>query len=127
VVVNLNVSWGRYAALYVLERFPEIFDRMEAAGATRADVDTLRAHHLPNMGHCFSELFFGAQREHLPAISIERLVHRFAHLPTFERDWQPLRTIYRRAFDAGRAGEGAPSPENLDALVAAIRSGRPTR
>jgi hypothetical protein len=117
VVVNMNVSWGRYRALYALERFPEIFDRMEQHGAGRAQIDELRVKHVGALAPSVREIYFGAQREHLPLFSMERLVSRFGHLPDFARAWPALRELYARAHREERTELDAPPPERLDAVV----------
>ena len=43
LTVDLDVSWGEYAHLYVLERLPELYDWMEEKGAPRADLELIRA------------------------------------------------------------------------------------
>jgi hypothetical protein len=122
VVVNMNVSWSRYAALYVLERFPEIFDRMEANGVDPGEVDCLRFRHLPSVVAQLSEVYFGTQREHVESVSIERLVRRFARLPEFPSYWPALRALHVRAVARGRLGALVPSPERLDNLIRETRA-----
>jgi glycosyltransferase involved in cell wall biosynthesis len=117
VVVNRNVSWSRYAALYVLERFPEIWDRMETRGVDPVEVDGLRARFLPHIAGALAELYFGSQREHVAAISMERLVRRFVRLAAFPRHWPSIRQVYARAFMTGSIPVTFPSPEDLDVLV----------
>jgi glycosyltransferase involved in cell wall biosynthesis len=117
VVVNRNVSWSRYAALYVLERFPEIWDRMEIRGVDPVEVDGLRARFLPHLAGALAELYFGSQREHVADVSIERLVRRFVQLSAFPRHWPSIREIYARAFRTGCIPVTFPSPESLDDLV----------
>jgi glycosyltransferase involved in cell wall biosynthesis len=118
VVVNYNVSWNRYASLYLLERFPEIFDRMEAAGASRVDVDELRAKHAPVLARWVYEVYFGGQREHVASFSMERLVSRFAHVAAFRDEWPRLRRVYAEAHERGLAGATAVALPVLDAVVA---------
>jgi hypothetical protein len=125
VVVNQNVSWTRFAALYILERFPEIFDRMQEAGAPAAEVDGLRAKHLPSLGHWVAETYFGAQREHLPGFSMERLVRRFSHLPEFSAHWPKLRSLHADALTKGFASVQLPGLEVLDAIVVHGRATSP--
>lgn len=117
VVVNLNVSWGRYGAVYTLERFPEIFERMERNGAEPSQVDALRAKHVPALFPALREVYFGAQREHLALFSMERLVRRFARIPEFSRAWPALREIYARAYTERRCERAAPAPDLLDPVV----------
>jgi len=124
LVVNMNVSWMRYASLFILERFPEIFDRMEARGVPRAEVDALRAHHVPDLLTWLPRILFGPQREHLGSFSTERLVRRFARVDAFAARWPEVRALYRGAHGQGLADDPALSPERLDAVFAAARGVR---
>jgi hypothetical protein len=121
VVVNMNVSWMRYAALFTLERFPEIFERMQARGAAPTNVDALRTNHLPQLRHWVSQIYFGSQRQHLDSFSMERLVRRFGHLPAFDEHWRDLRSIYARAFAENLVERSAATPDQLDAILRASR------
>jgi hypothetical protein len=114
VVVNLNVSWARYASLFILERFPELYDLMQEHGAASHEVDVLRTNHIPNVMHWFRQIYFSPQRENLAYFSVERLVIRFAHLPAFHRCWPKFIEIYQEAFHQEQAGAGAPTPERLE-------------
>lgn len=114
VVVNHNVSWMRYASLFILERFPELYDLMQEHGAVPGEVDALRTQHIPGIERWFRDIHFGPQRENLAFFSVERLVLRFAHLPAFQRGWPNLIAIYQEAFRQGQAGAGAPTPERLE-------------
>ena len=117
VVVNGNVSWKRYAAVYTLERFPEIFDRMEARGAATDQVDALRASHVPALAQSLGDLYLGAQHEHLALFSMARLVRRFGHLPQFQRAWPTLEALYGRAFALGAVEDPSLPPERLAAIA----------
>ncbi len=121
LVVNMNVSWMRYAALFILERFPEIFDEMEARGASRREVDALRANHVPDLLTWLPQVYFGAQREHLAAFSIERLVRRFASVDAFSARWPEVRAVYERAFGEGMVEDVSLTPERLVAAFEASR------
>jgi glycosyltransferase involved in cell wall biosynthesis len=124
VVVNLNVSWTRYAALFILERFPEIFDRMEARGADPGSVDALRANHLRQVMDWLPEIYFGDHREHLPQFSIERLVRRFGRLHAFDGYWPRIEALYARAFRLGRVEDAALAPERLRVVARVARHDR---
>ena len=121
LVVNMNVSWMRYASLFILERFPEIFDRMEARGAKASEVDALRAQHVPDLLRWLPEIHFGPQREHLRSFSIERLVRRFAHVEAFAARWPEVRDIHARAFADQLVDDPSLTPERLAATFATSR------
>lgn len=42
IVINMNVSWLRYADLWVLERFPEMYSRFENAGVSSSQINFYR-------------------------------------------------------------------------------------
>jgi glycosyltransferase involved in cell wall biosynthesis len=117
VVVNMNVSWLRYASLFILERFPELFDLMEEKGVPKERMDVLRSGHVHNIPHWFREIYLGKHREHREAFSSERLVRRFGHLPEFQRRWPRLLGVYRKAYASGAVEDPSLTPERLAALV----------
>lgn len=114
VVVNRNVSWLRWASLYSLERFPELFELMERQGADPAAIDGLRNKHVAKAMRWLRQIYFGGQRANLPYFSIENLVRRFGHLPAFQRRWSGFRPVYRALYALRLAGRDAPSPRSLE-------------
>jgi glycosyltransferase involved in cell wall biosynthesis len=116
VVVNLNVSWMRYASLYILERFPDLFDLMQEKGADPARIDRLRADLVPKLLRWFKEIYFGSCRENLPLFSPERLVERFGHIPAFRQRWKSFYDIYRKAFEKGLVHDAGLTPERWQEL-----------
>jgi hypothetical protein len=116
VVVNMNVSWMRFAALYILERFPELHDLMQENGADPSEVDVLRANHLPNAIHWLDRIYFGDQRENLAHFAFDRLVRRYRHLPAFRDRWPEIRLIYEKARMSGAAGAGATDLGIIDGI-----------
>lgn len=117
VVVNMNVSWLRYASLYILERFPELFELMEANGADVGEVNTLRTRQIPNMLHYFNAIYFGDQRENLAHFSAARLVRRLRSLPLFREHWQGFYEVYQKAFNEGRVEDLSFTPEDFKNIV----------
>jgi glycosyltransferase involved in cell wall biosynthesis len=55
IVVNMNVSWMRYAAVWHMERLPEAFDLAEAMGADQHDLMRYRKSNLTQAIHFMSE------------------------------------------------------------------------
>ncbi len=113
VVVNMNVSWLRYASLYILERFPELFELMVENGADPVEIDGLRARQVPNVLHWFNEIYFGGQRDNLPHFSAARLVRRFRRLPLFRAHAAAFLEVYQKAHREGRVEDPSLTPENL--------------
>ena len=81
LTVDLDVSWGQYAHLYVLERLPELYDWMEAKGAPRADVERIRAKSVPRVLHFLQEVRAG--RRSAAGVDVERVIRRYEHIPAF--------------------------------------------
>jgi glycosyltransferase involved in cell wall biosynthesis len=127
VAVNLNVSWMRYASLFILERFPELYDLMEDNGVSRDHVDALRARHVKNIRHWFEKIHTAADQENRPFFSPERLVERFGHLPAFQAHGDEMLRVYRRAFREGRVADRTVTPERLEAAMQRRKTGMQRR
>jgi glycosyltransferase involved in cell wall biosynthesis len=117
VVVNMNVSWLRYASLFILERFPELYELMQANGVAAEKVDQLRAKHVSNICGWFPKVFTDEERDNRAFFSTGRLVRRFAHVPAFRGKWPKLRKIYADAFRRGEVDDPSLTPEQLDAIL----------
>lgn len=117
LVVNMNVSWVRYAALWVLERLPEMFDRAEAMGADGVQVDHWRAHNLPGLVHYFQEILENDPDGNLEFFDPARLVTRLKHVEAFRREVPALKLIYQRAQARGCAAARVPVDEVFAAFA----------
>ncbi|WP_135211580.1 glycosyltransferase [Vitreimonas flagellata] len=107
VVVNMNVSWMRYAPLWILERIPEVYDVAEARGVPQALMDGWRRHTLPSVIHYFREILHTDPEGNARYFSPSRLVARFAHLEEFRTVCEAeLITLYEKAH-----GIGAPAAQ----------------
>ena len=104
VVVNLNVSWMKYASLWILERIPEVYDLAERLGADPRAVDRWREHTLPGVVHWFHEIYKDDPEENMKYFSPSRLTARMKHLETFPSRVQELRAIYENAYWSGHPG-----------------------
>lgn len=112
VVVNLNVSWMKYASIWILERLPEAHDLAEKMGASSDEVDKCRVNHLPHVWHWFREIFENEQElDNINYFSALRLVNRMRHLDRFKQKVKVLRDIYNTAHIHGHAGAGMPTSE----------------
>lgn len=99
VVVNMNVSWMRYAPLWILERIPEVYETAEAQGVARPEMDRWRRHSLPSVVHFFKEILKSDQERNAEFFSPARLVRRFKHLPEFRSACEEeLAELYCEAF-----------------------------
>ena len=106
-VVNMNVSWTKYAPLWVLERLPELYDLTEYSGAAPAEVDYWRANNFQNSPHYLEQIFF-ADHEIIPVIfRSERLISRHKHLLEFQSNLRKIKAIYETAHKSGNIGASA--------------------
>lgn len=108
VVVNMNVSWIRYAALWILERIPEVYEVAEQKGASPEEIDRWRRHSLPSVLHYFQEIFENDPLGNAAYFSPQRLVWRFKHLPEFQAMCPALREIYAKAQATGHSAAKLP-------------------
>ena len=104
VVVNLNVSWMRYAPLWILERIPEVYEVALQKGVAREEIDRWRRHTLQSVERFFVEIFDEDPLGNAAYFSPVRLVRRFGDLPEFQAIRPRLLEIYRRAHAEGHAG-----------------------
>ena len=101
LVVNLNVSWMKYAPLWILERIPEVYDLAEQMGVNPEAIDRWRTHSLPNIVHYFEEIYKGDKEGNLEYFSPLRLITRIKHLEGFSTYSETLKRIYENAHESG--------------------------
>ena len=108
LVVNMNVSWTKYAPLWILERIPEVYEIAEQKGAAPTDMDRWWSHTLPGAAHFFEEIYrddpLGNAEFFLPEI----FVRRFKHLPEFVNFEARLKKVYQVAHDSGHPAAKLP-------------------
>jgi glycosyltransferase involved in cell wall biosynthesis len=108
ITVNMNVSWGRYAPLFVLERLPELYDIMEARGTSSVELDKIRERNVPGVLHFLGLLFDGQVPHAAPAISFENVLRRFKHLAEFRDRVPELLKAYDKARLSGKISASLP-------------------
>lgn len=101
LVVNLNVSWIKFAPLWILERIPEVYDLAEQMGADPEAMDRWRTHSLPNIVHYFEKIYESDEEGNLEYFSPLRLISRIKHLEGFSKYSETLRRIYEKAHESG--------------------------
>jgi FkbM family methyltransferase len=101
LVVNMNVSWMKYAPLWILERIPEVYDLAERLGADRLGIDRWRKHNLPGVVHFLKEIFENDTERNVEYFSMPRLLSRLKGLEGIEEFIESIRSIYRSAHEAG--------------------------
>ncbi len=99
IVVNMNVSWLKYAPLWILERIPEVYELAEQNGVPVEDIDRWRKHTLPGVSKYFYEIFSNDPLNNARYFSAARLVRRFKHLPEFVKLRPVLRDVYKLAYE----------------------------
>ena len=99
LVVNMNVSWMKYAPLWILERLPEVYDLAEKMGANPSAVDRWRINNLPGVVHFFREIFENDKESNAEYFSAQQLVNRMKHLDKFRGKVEMLRSIYDLAHN----------------------------
>jgi len=99
ITVNLNVSWGRYAPLWILERIPEVYDLAELNGISTNEVDQWRRHTLNNT-LTFMEIIYTSETPELYSqFNIIRFIRRYRHLSEFGDFVPQFEAIYEKAFE----------------------------
>ncbi len=116
VVVNMNVSWLRWALLWHLERMPDLFDQAELSGIDPVRVDRQRAKHCWNAGEWARAALMDAEDAVREGFSVARLVERCKHVEAFGPELPKLRDAYTEAWQAGRVVADRLAPSDLFAL-----------
>ena len=99
LTINMNVSWGKYAPIWLLERIPEVYDLAELNGVSQEYVDQWRRHTV-NTAFDYLEILF--KSEHDPSnesFEILRFVRRSRHLDEFRRMFPKIEAIYADALE----------------------------
>jgi Glycosyltransferase len=112
VVVNMNVSWGKFAPLWILERIPELYDLAEKKGANPDEMDNWRRHTLEGAIPHLERIFADDPEGNLAYFSMDRWIRHHKHLEEFRARLPKIMDIYARAFRLGIAG-ASESPEQL--------------
>jgi glycosyltransferase involved in cell wall biosynthesis len=114
VVVNMNVSWLRWALLWHLERMPDLFEEAERQGVDPTRLDGYRLTHLVEAGKWVRMVYFDAEDAVRRNFSLARLLERCKHLSEFrERHLPGLRRVYSEAWTAGRVVVDPIPPDEL--------------
>jgi len=114
VVVNMNVSWLRWALLWHLERMPDLFEEAERAGIDPRALDRYRLNHLAEAERWVRMAYFEAEEAIRANFSMARLLERSKHLTEFrKRHLAGVRHAYAEAWRAGRVLVDPVPPEEL--------------
>lgn len=114
VVVNMNVSWLRWALLWHLERMPDLFEEAERQGVDRSSLDRYRLQHLVEAERWVRTTYFDAEDAVRTRFSLARLLERCKHLPEFRnRHLEGVRQAYSEGWAAGRVVADPIPPDEL--------------
>ncbi len=113
IIVNMNVSWRRWALIWHLERMPDLFDLAEKQGVSKNALEKYRLTHCTDAANKVRDIYFGQDGALLPLFSMARLLERCKHIPEFKK-WIPeLYNIYNVAYIQGRVLADTLSPRQL--------------
>ncbi|MGP9813738.1 glycosyltransferase [Rhodopseudomonas sp. NSM] len=98
IIVNMNVSWLRWALIWHLERMPDLFDLAETQGVSSDQIAPYRANHSADTPTWARHVYFGADAELAPMFSMARLIERCKHIPRFQEQLPDLFDVYSRAY-----------------------------
>jgi glycosyltransferase involved in cell wall biosynthesis len=112
ILVSMHCSWLRWACLFILERFPELFELMLQNGASLDAVNLLRLRALPNTLHHLGILYDQETivREHF---SMNRFIQRHRQLDFYAPHWSHILNLYTQAWAAGKVLGDQLSPADL--------------
>jgi hypothetical protein len=97
ITINMNVSWGKYAPLWVLERLPEVYDCAELNGVPQEQVDRWRQHTL-QMTLSFLKILFESEFDSsFGSFDMVRFIRRSRHLSKFRELYPSIEAIYAEA------------------------------
>ncbi|EGI77341.1 FkbM family methyltransferase [Hylemonella gracilis] len=118
ITINMNVSWGKYAPLWILERLPEVYDLAELKGVAQEQADRWRRHTLQMVPGFFKILFESEyDLSSFASFDVTRFIRRSRHLNEFRTLYPQLETIYAKA-----QGQNHPlAKTSMDILKAAMQ------
>ena len=119
MVVNMNVSWLRWALLWHLERMPDLFDAAELAGIDPVRVDRHRFKHCWNASEWARTALMEAEDPIREGVSVARLIERCKHIEAFAAQMPKIREVYAEAWAAGRVVADGLDPDALFARYSA--------
>ena len=65
IIVNMNVSWMKYATIWISEMLPEAHDIAEKMGADKNKMDIYRGKHLSHISHRLCEIYKEEKKNNL--------------------------------------------------------------
>jgi len=84
ITVNTNVSWLKYADLWVIDRFPEIYNGFESAGVPRNEIDKYRIRSMDGVKFHLEDAL-NKSSSNLAKIQLHHLFLGYSHLVEFKQ------------------------------------------
>jgi glycosyltransferase involved in cell wall biosynthesis len=100
ITVNLNVSWKKFAPVWILARLPEAISTAKRYGAS-SDIDKWLDDLVPHVVHWFKIIFKKNKYKESDLISIRNLINTFKKIPRFNDVVFEMRDIYKQAYKNG--------------------------
>jgi len=113
VVVNMNVSWLRWALLWHLERMHDLFDLAELKGVDPVRLDRYRFHHVHSAGKWVRMALFAAEDAIRERVSVDRFLERAKHIEVLRSQLPYVYQAYSEAWAAGRVLADKLPPDEL--------------
>lgn len=112
IMVSMHCSWLRWACLFILERFPELFELMLQNGADSAAVNRLRLRAVTNTLHHLRIVY-----DQEPAVrghfSMDRFIQRHRPLDFYAPHWADILSLYAQAWADGKVLGDQLAPADL--------------
>jgi hypothetical protein len=100
ITINMNVSWGAFTPLWILERVPEVYDLAEFNGLEKEKVDFWRIHTMKMFVDVFREVFTSNDISITRNIDLKAISRRVRHLKEFDQISLEMIKIYESARKA---------------------------
>ena len=98
LTINMNVSWGKFAPLWVMERVPEVYDLAELNGVPQDQIDRWRLHTLSMVLNFLPILFQSECDTNNASFDMLRFIRRSRHLEGFREIFPQIEAIYMDAL-----------------------------
>jgi len=100
ITINMNVSWGAFTPLWILERVPEVYDLAEFNGVEKEKVDFWRTHTLKMFVDVFRGVFTSNDISITRNLDLKAISRRVRHLKEFDQISLEMIKIYESARKA---------------------------
>lgn len=123
LVVNSNISWAAYGAMFDLEHLPRCWDLAERGGTDPEAVDRRRAARLWLTEMMWRDMYENDVAGNGAYLDPVKIINRIKHLPEFDDRVATFFDIYRRARENGHQAALLPAEK----LFAAFQTEQQTR